>query len=499
MSLSSSSFGNPDLREHLAESTLSAASIAGLLSGPPSSIPAEDIRASFISNGCRNRLNSSLSASDNCAFGAEDDAGILVPGRAVSGSNVRWSYDEQIGQQMLQARSLATVSPSYRVSSGSDSAWVSSKSSMISDDQYTYNVPGNELSLTLGSRQQPAMNMASVPDQCSEMSCSSLTQVTSKDNRYRDAAELQVSSQFLRNPSYDVRRALGLESRHPLPGNEERTLECGSSGYVHFSQTLLGSRYLHVAHQILAEVTGHALEDQYKPDDSGYFCERGTSPLSSDEFRHDSAEIRAHEPKTVKAELFSMLQMIDQGYNECVDQVQNVIAAFRDATNSAPTQTPARFVLHTISALYRSLRERITSQMVLLGQQFSCEFMFEMEESLESSFLQKQWALQQLRNDHQSWRPQRGLPEKSVAVLRGWMFQNFLHPYPKDNEKQLLAIKSGLTRSQVSNWFINARVRLWKPMIEEMYQEMSKEGRSEEGTGEHRNNGGGASQRIRTG
>ena len=24
---------------------------------------------------------------------------------------------------------------------------------------------------------------------------------------------------------------------------------------------------------------------------------------------------------------------------------------------------------------------------------------------------------------------------------------------------------------QVSNWFINARVRLWKPMIEEIYKE----------------------------
>lgn len=27
---------------------------------------------------------------------------------------------------------------------------------------------------------------------------------------------------------------------------------------------------------------------------------------------------------------------------------------------------------------------------------------------------------------------------------------------------------------QVSNWFINARVRLWKPMIEEMYREMNR-------------------------
>lgn len=27
---------------------------------------------------------------------------------------------------------------------------------------------------------------------------------------------------------------------------------------------------------------------------------------------------------------------------------------------------------------------------------------------------------------------------------------------------------------QVSNWFINARVRLWKPLIEEMYAEMNR-------------------------
>lgn len=29
---------------------------------------------------------------------------------------------------------------------------------------------------------------------------------------------------------------------------------------------------------------------------------------------------------------------------------------------------------------------------------------------------------------------------------------------------------------QISNWFINARVRLWKPMIEEMYQDEFTEG-----------------------
>ena len=33
---------------------------------------------------------------------------------------------------------------------------------------------------------------------------------------------------------------------------------------------------------------------------------------------------------------------------------------------------------------------------------------------------------------------------------------------------------------QVSNWFINARVRLWKPMVEEMYQQEAQEGEEEE-------------------
>jgi hypothetical protein len=45
----------------------------------------------------------------------------------------------------------------------------------------------------------------------------------------------------------------------------------------------------------------------------------------------------------------------------------------------------------------------------------------------------------------------------------------------------MLAKQTGLTRSQVSNWFINARVRLWKPMVEEMYAEEMKD---EEGSGQ---------------
>lgn len=31
--------------------------------------------------------------------------------------------------------------------------------------------------------------------------------------------------------------------------------------------------------------------------------------------------------------------------------------------------------------------------------------------------------------DNQPWRPQRGLPERSVSILRAWLFEHFLNPY----------------------------------------------------------------------
>ncbi|KAH0457228.1 hypothetical protein IEQ34_015135 [Dendrobium chrysotoxum] len=57
----------------------------------------------------------------------------------------------------------------------------------------------------------------------------------------------------------------------------------------------------------------------------------------------------------------------------------------------------------------------------------------------------------------------------SVSIPRTWLFKNFLHQYLNDVDKHILARQTGLSRSQVYNWFINAKVRLWKPMIEEMF------------------------------
>jgi hypothetical protein len=99
---------------------------------------------------------------------------------------------------------------------------------------------------------------------------------------------------------------------------------------------------------------------------------------------------------------------------------------------------------------------------------------------LEQSLRQQRAFHQMGMMEQEAWRPQRGLPERSVNILRAWLFEHFLHPYPSDADKHLLARQTGLSRNQVSNWFINARVRLWKPMVEEMYQQESKEREREE-------------------
>lgn len=63
-------------------------------------------------------------------------------------------------------------------------------------------------------------------------------------------------------------------------------------------------------------------------------------------------------------------------------------------------------------------------------------------------------------------RGRRALPKQAVETLKKWLFEHFGNPYPNMIEKQHLALRTGLSTQQVSYWFINARVRIWKPLVE---------------------------------
>ncbi|KAB8086541.1 hypothetical protein EE612_009885 [Oryza sativa] len=281
---------------------------------------------------------------------------------------------------------------------------------------------------------------------------------------------------------------------------------------ANFAVVVARSRYAAVAQQVLNDAVGcvlggvaDAAADSASGVDSGSSrpssCSvAGGAPssavssnnqliASSGEHTHGGGDASA---QWLRSELLTMLQLMDQKYNQCLDEIQSTTARFNTLTHAtaraagmSSSSICAPFAHRAVSAMYHGLRRRIAGEIMSAaaaagrpcrgGESSSAVTGGERERSWESAFIQKHWAVQQLRRgEQQCWRPQRGLPEKSVAVLKAWMFENFLRPYPKDSEKEMLAARSGLSRNQVSNWFINARVRLWKPMIEEMCEELKR-------------------------
>ncbi|KAJ7214711.1 hypothetical protein O6H91_01G151900 [Diphasiastrum complanatum] len=191
-----------------------------------------------------------------------------------------------------------------------------------------------------------------------------------------------------------------------------------------------------------------------------------------------------HECEMKKAKLLHMLQEVEKRYQQYNDQMQILISSFDSMVGVGSANPYTALALQAMSRYFRCLRDAISGQIQVvckaLGEEDITRYITNRGNNLKQRYmdqqLRQQRAIQQFGMLQQhAWRPQRGLPERSVSILRAWLFEHFLHPYPKDADKMMLARQTGLTRSQVSNWFINARVRLWKPMVEEMYQEEARD------------------------
>ena len=66
------------------------------------------------------------------------------------------------------------------------------------------------------------------------------------------------------------------------------------------------------------------------------------------------------------------------------------------------------------------------------------------------------------------------LPKSATQVMKSWLFQHIVHPYPTEDEKRQIANQTNLTLLQVNNWFINARRRILQPMLEASNPEQVK-------------------------
>ncbi|KAJ6712514.1 HOMEOBOX PROTEIN BEL1-like protein [Salix purpurea] len=185
-----------------------------------------------------------------------------------------------------------------------------------------------------------------------------------------------------------------------------------------------------------------------------------------------------------KTKLLSMLEEVDRRYRHYRDQMKAVVSSFEAVAGTGAASVYSSLASKAMSRHFRCLRDGIVAQIhaaqKATGEKDPVAPGTTRGETprlkVLDQALRQQRAFQQMSMmESHPWRPQRGLPERSVSVLRAWLFEHFLHPYPSDVDKHILARQTGLSRSQVSNWFINARVRLWKPMVEEMYLEETKE------------------------
>ncbi|XP_028772961.1 BEL1-like homeodomain protein 9 [Neltuma alba] len=200
-----------------------------------------------------------------------------------------------------------------------------------------------------------------------------------------------------------------------------------------------------------------------------------------------------------KSRLLTMLDEVYRRYRQYYQQIQAVVTSFEYVSglgNAAP------YVILAINAMtkhFKCLKNVIMDQLQFTNKAHFHNISNKKDESPRFGNVDhrgvgpygqiRDTQNPELLGNQPIWRPQRGLPERAVTVLRAWLFEHFLHPYPTDTDKLMLARQTGLSRSQVSNWFINARVRLWKPMVEEIHMlETRQSQKNHQNTEDHNKN-----------
>ncbi|WZZ10902.1 BEL1-like homeodomain protein 10 [Brassica napus] len=323
--------------------------------------------------------------------------------------------------------------------------------------------------------------------------------VSSSELTFRDGQGLSLSllGTQISLPSFHYHQYSSISAKETPPFNKEMLLlgqSDPSSGYAgvynsYNMSSVLRSRYLKPAQGLLDEVVSvekemNQLRKKKKGEDFNNSAKEteGGGGIGG-EISIELSTIERQELRSKKDKLLTMLDEVDKRYNQYYHQMEALASSFEVVAGFGSPKPYTSVALNRISCHFRALRDAIKEQIKMIREKLGekgGELSLDEQQGGEriprlrylDQRLRQQRALhQQLGMVRPCWRPQRGLPESSVSALRAWLFEHFLHPYPKESEKMMLAKQTGLSKNQVANWFINARVRLWKPMIEEMYKE----------------------------
>lgn len=128
---------------------------------------------------------------------------------------------------------------------------------------------------------------------------------------------------------------------------------------------------------------------------------------------------------------------MDRRYKHYCDQMKGVRSSFEAVAGVGAAAVYSALAWKAMSRHFRSLRDGIVREI-----KSTKKAMGEKDVAAPGSVkgetprlrvldqtLRQQKALQQMSlMENHPWRPQRGLPERSVSVLRAWLFEHFLHP-----------------------------------------------------------------------
>ncbi|KAK4481475.1 hypothetical protein RD792_012375 [Penstemon davidsonii] len=216
------------------------------------------------------------------------------------------------------------------------------------------------------------------------------------------------------------------------------------------TNVLRNSRYLRSAQELLEEfccvVKGQFKNIEKRNPNSmldigfGNGINNGRSSSSKDCNRLSSGERNDYQRKKIK--LLSMLDEVDSRYMQYCEQMQATVNAF-DSVLGRGAACPYTGLAHkAMSRHFRCIKDGITGQLRMIYEA-----------------LGEKQGMGPGSTTH-------GLTKGETPRLKLLELK-----YPTEADKHLLSRQTGLSKHQVSNWFINARVRLWKPMVEEMYNQ----------------------------
>ncbi|KAK4400880.1 Homeobox protein BEL1 [Sesamum angolense] len=128
---------------------------------------------------------------------------------------------------------------------------------------------------------------------------------------------------------------------------------------------------------------------------------------------------------------------VDRRYKHYRDQMKAVVQSFESVAGNGSAEVYSAMASRAMSRHFKCLKDGILSQIKAtkkaMGEKDSAAPGTTKGETprlrILDQTLRQQRAFQQMSMiENPPWRPQRGLPERSVSVLRSWLFEHFLHP-----------------------------------------------------------------------